>query len=198
MSTATEPALERLEGRRSSGVWAAVAGIVVLGVLLAYFVYSYFYLMVTADDWPPATIPDPPLLRPGALLAVLVLSGLVALWSGRPLPERDRQVPVAIALAAIALVGTVVLVAGVGLVGDLGLEPRESAYAAIVTTVQAFHGAVTAAGVVISAVTAYETYRLGTHPWVAAATAVASVWWCWVVAGWVVVVAVVYFSPQFT
>lgn len=196
MSTATEAIVQRLEGRRSSGVWAAVAGVGVLAILLAYFVYSYSYLMVSAAEWPPAGTPDPPLLRPAGLLAVLGLSAVIAVWTGRPLPDRERHGPVALGLAAIALIGAVVLVAGADLVDDLGLEPRTDAYSAIVTTIHAFHGAVTAAGVVISAVTAYETHRLGRHPWVAAAAAVASVWWCWVVAGWLVVMAVAYLSPQ--
>lgn len=196
MSAATEVTVQRLEGRRSSGVWAAVAGIGVLAIVLAYFVYSYAYLMVSADRWPPPGIADPPLLRPAVLLAVLALSAVVAVWTGRPLPDRAHHGPVALGLGAIALVGGAVLVAGTDLLADLGLEPRTDAYSAIVTTIHVFHGAVTVAGIVICAVTAYETHRLGRHPWVAAAAAVASAWWCWVVVGWVVVMAVVYLSPQ--
>lgn len=198
MSAAAQTSFPRLDGRRSSGVWAGVAGVGVLAVLLGYFVYSYFYLMVTAEDWPPAATPDPPLLRPLGLLALLLMSALAARRSGRPLRPGERQVGVALALALLALIGTIVLVAGADLVGDLALDPRDDAYSAIVTTLHAFHGAVTAAGVVIAAVTGYETYRLGTHPWVAAAAAVASVWWCWVIAGWVVIMGVVYLSPQLT
>lgn len=186
----------RLEGRRSSAVWAGVAGAGTFAVVLAYFLYAYLYLAVSNDPWPPEPLGDPPLLGPAILLAVLVASAAVAVRTGRPLPDRPGQLPLALALAGVALTGIAVIGIGAAIVDGMDLVPSERAYDAIFTTVHVLVATATAAGVVILGLTAFEAHRLGDHPWVAAAVVVASVWWCAVVLGWLAVGVTLYLWPQ--
>lgn len=187
----------RLEGRRSTGVWGAATGAGVLTIVLAYFLYAYLYLSVSSDAWPPGSTPEPPLLRPAALLATLAVAAIVTLRTARVGADEHRGSSAAVALAAVAAIGAVTIVFGFALVGDLALRPRDQAYGAIVTTVHAVQGAATAAGVAIASLTAFEAHRLGSrHPWVAAARVVTSIWWCTVVVGWVAVFGVLYVWPQ--
>lgn len=186
----------RLDGRRSSAVWAGVAAAGTFAVVLAYFLYAYLYLAVSNDPWPPEPLADPPLLGPAVLLGALVVSAAVAVRIGRPLPDRPGQLRRALALAGVALTGAAVLAVGTTIVGAMDLVPSDRAYDAIFTTVHLLVAAATVAGVVILGLTAFEAHRLGNHPWVAAAVVVSSVWWCTVVLGWLAVGVVVYLWPQ--
>lgn len=195
MTVTTDLQSLRLRGRRSTGVWGAAAGAGVLATVLAYFLYAYLYLSVSSDQWPPGSLADPPLLWPGALLSVLVLSVVAVVWAARPRDDASWS-GVAVALAGVAVVGAVVVGLGTVLIGDLGLRPTDDAYGAIFTTVHAVQGAATLAGIGIATLTAFEAHRLGPHPWVSAATVVTSIWWCTIVAGWIAVFGVVYLWPQ--
>lgn len=190
--------VDRLEGRRSTAVWGTVAGLVVVASLFAYLVYAYGYLAVSTDRWPPEPHPDPPLLAPAALLAVLLASGIPAARLGRPVEAGVRRWTVEVLTAVLVATGIGVLLAGDAVVDGLHLVPSERAYDAAVASLHAFMGAVTAAGVTIAAVTGWESHRLGTHPWVATASVVTAIWWEAVIVGWATVALVVYASPQLT
>ncbi|MFP5320679.1 MAG: cytochrome c oxidase subunit I [Acidimicrobiia bacterium] len=187
-----------IDGRRSSGVWGAAAGVGVLGVLLAYFLYAHLYLSVSVDVWPPEGTPSLPLLRPAIAVALVALAAAIAVRAGRPLPAREDQLPLATRLGASALAGSAAIVAGVLLVADLDLAGTARAHDASLLVLHAFAGLLALAGVGISAMGAYEAARLGDHPWVSAAAAVASAWWTTVALAWAGVAAVAYGWPQLT
>jgi heme/copper-type cytochrome/quinol oxidase subunit 3 len=184
-----------LEGRRSSAVWGAAAGSGVLAILLAYFLYAHLYLAVTADTWPPEGSPDLPLLAPAGVVALAVLAAAVALRAGRPLPPRDDQLPLAAMLGTGAVIGAGAIGAGALLLADLGLAGTERAHDASVLMLHAIAGLAALAGILVNALAAYEAARLGNHPWVASAAAVAAVWWTTVALAWAAVAAVVYGWP---
>lgn len=190
--------IARIEGRRSTGVWGAVAGAVVVGTLLAYLIYGYAYLAVSSSAWPPAHRPDPPVLAPVGLMGVLLASAVPAARLGRPSDSGVRRWTVELLTSVLVAVGVGVLVAGSAVVDRLDLVPSAHAYDAAVVALHAFMAAVTAAGVAVAAVTGWEAHRLGPHPWVAAARVVTAVWWAVVVAGWGAVSVVVYGWPQAT
>lgn len=185
-----------IEGRTSTGVWGAAAGAGVLGVLVAYFCYAHLYLAVSNDQWPPAGTAPLPLLEPAGLTLLVAVVAALAVRAGRPLDPRRDQVARAAALGVVALLGAVAVVAGGLLVDGLDLAGGRYAHDASVLVLHALVGSAAVAGVLISALAAFEAGRLGDHPWVAAAAVVSGVWWATVAAAWVAVAAVVYGWPQ--
>lgn len=185
-----------VEGRRSSGVWGAAAGAGVLGILVAYFLYAHLYLAVTAEDWPPPGAPELPLLRPFALVGLVVLAAALSRRAGRPRGTAEDPLPVAGLLGAGAVAGGAAVAVGAGLVADLDLAGTALAHDASVLVLHAIAGVAALAGVLVNALAAYEAARLGHHPWVAAAAAVSSIWWTTVAGAWLAVAAVVYAWPE--
>lgn len=187
-----------VQGRRSSGVWGAAAAAGVMAVLLAYLLYAHLYLSVTADRWPPDGTPPLPVLRPAVLVGVAVLAAAASLRAGRPLAPRHDQLRLAGRLATGAVLGAAAIAGGALLVADLELAATDRAHDASLLLLHGFAGAVALVGVAINALAAYEAARLGDHPWVAAAAAVASIWWTTVALAWAAIGAVAYLVPQLT
>lgn len=187
-----------IEGRTSTGVWGAVGAGMTFGVVVAYFCYAHLYLAVSNEPWPPATAPALPLLAPALHVAFVAVLAAVAVRAGRPLADRTDQLTRGVWFGIVAALGAVALVAGGLLVAALDLDPAAHAHDASAMTLHVVVGVAGAVGVVISALVAYEAARLGDHPWVAAAVAVAGVWWVTVAASWLAVAAVVYGSAALT
>lgn len=187
-----------MDGRRSSGVWGAAAGALVLGILVAYFLYAHLYLSISAERWPPEGTPSLPLLRPAGLVALVVVVAALAVRAGRPLRADDDQAPLAGLLGTTAVLGGLAVAAGGAHVASLGVAPGEVAHDASLAVLHAIAGAAALAGVAIAGLAAYQAARLGTHPWVAAAAAASSIWWTTVALVWLGVAAVAYGWPQLT
>lgn len=185
-----------LDGRRSTGVWGAAGAVGILGILVAYFTYAHLYLAVTASEWPPPGTPALPVLRPAILVAVILLAAAAALRAGRPLRARDDQLPLAGLLGAGAVLGLAAVAGGAWMLAELGLAGTERAHDASLLVLHAWAGVAALAGVLINVVAAYEAARLGHHPWVEAAAAVAGVWWAGVALVWLAVGGVAYGWPQ--
>jgi cytochrome c oxidase subunit III len=187
-----------MDGRRSSAWWGALFGVLVVAAVLGYLVYAYFYLYVTIADWPPEGIPNPPLLEP-AVVAAVAVAGLLPLWSVLKAGGTRDVVAIRRGAAGVTVAG-VVLLAAVGVLlarvdlGDLG--DAITAYSSIVLTLHAYQALLTAVGITIGVVIAYQA-TLGESPsWVWSAGAVLEVWWSFVVLGWLAVLGVGYVWPQ--
>ena len=119
--------------------WAAAIAVVALGTIASAFVYSYFYLRLGADSWPPAGTT----LRSWELPAVALVALALALLVG-PGAQRGRLALAAGgALAAAALVVQLVALAG----ADHRIDAN--AYEALVTTLDALAAALLATAVAI-------------------------------------------------
>jgi heme/copper-type cytochrome/quinol oxidase subunit 3 len=185
----------RLDGIRSSGVWGGVMGAIATGTILFFLLYGYYYLDLANEPFVPEYLDPPPVLVPSLLVGVLVLSVAPALWVFRSTVGRAHG-RIALGLGTIAVVGTAFLAVGGLVVADQGLSPSRDAYSASVVLVLGFHGLVTLTGVVIAGYVAYQAVRMLDHPWLLSASAVAVVWWIYIVIGWLAVGFSVFGYPQ--
>jgi heme/copper-type cytochrome/quinol oxidase subunit 3 len=104
-----------LQRGRPLGWWGMLMLIATEAVLFGSMIASYFYLRFKTPQWPPVGVPEPKVLYPVLLTAVLVLSSLPAAVASRSarrgLPGRAAWgLVVTLALAGIYAAGTSVLV----------------------------------------------------------------------------------------
>lgn len=185
----------RLAGIRSTGLWGAVVGVISLGAILFFLLYSYYYLDVTNEPFVPDRLPAPPVLGPALLLGALLLTlaPAASVLGGTVRREPPR---IALAAAVLAAAGTAFLSAGIAVVRGQQLTPTLDAYSASVVVLLSYHGLITVVGVGIAASVAYQAMRALAHPWVLSAASVLVVWWVYVVLGWLAVGFTVYAYPQ--
>jgi heme/copper-type cytochrome/quinol oxidase subunit 3 len=119
--------------------------------LFGVFVATYFYLRFRAVEWPPPGTPEPKVLEPAALTALLVLSSLPiarAVRSAKRQEHRETAIGLATAaaIAILYLVGTMSL-----LVDEWHTSPAtKAAYDSLFFTLQGAHTAHVAAGVLMN------------------------------------------------
>ncbi|MGE0717894.1 MAG: cbb3-type cytochrome c oxidase subunit I [Alphaproteobacteria bacterium] len=142
-----------MTGPQSHGWWAMAVLMLVAGSLYLAYVFSYLYLWtVSPEVWAPAAAPSPPSPVWPLGSATALLGGLgFMIVAGRTLPAPGRRgvvAPVALLLAAALFVGAV----AVEVLGHLeaGLDPRASAYAAMVFMAGVLAGQTVAAVVVMA------------------------------------------------
>ena len=184
----------RLDGTRGTGVWGAAMAAVAVGTVLAFLIYSYFYLEVSNQPFRRPALPAPPLLAPAALVAGLCVTVPVALALWRATTE-GRHHGIAVASGLIAAAGAIFLGSGLLTVNGQELTPGQDAYSAAVLVVLSFHAVATLVAIGVAGFVAYQALRMGDHPWVLSASAATAVWWCYVVAGWLAVAFAVYGYP---
>jgi cytochrome c oxidase subunit I+III len=185
----------RLHGTRSTGVWGAAMAALTVGTVQAFLLYAYFYLDVSNQPFRPDRLPAPPLLVPAALVAGLAATVWVALALWRATSD-GRHGTIAATAALLAASGTAFLAIGALVVAQQELTPTEDSYSAAVVLLLAFHGIATVAAVGIAGFIGYQALRMADHPWLLSASAVSTVWWCYVVVGWIAVGFAVYGYPS--
>jgi cytochrome c oxidase subunit I len=185
----------RPEGRPEA--WhGTLFGLLSLGAVLAAFLYSYFYLGVTAGEWPPAGTPLPPLGSAAAATATLGLVALPLWWmrggrEGHASRRRARG-----GLAVVLVVGGAFAAQVGAVVAGLPFTLTTDAYAAIFVTVHAFVLTVAGGGLLMAAVVLRQVWRAGDHDHPHSAVQVASLWWWFVVAAWLAVWVALYLTPH--
>ncbi len=124
-------------GPRSHSWWAMVVVLAVAGSVFACLVFSYLYLWtVSPETWPAARAPGE---LPLAAIALLVLSSAAVAYAGRAL-ARGRTAMLRASLGAGIALALAAFAAQLDVHQRSGLAPRESAYAAVVSTLVAVHG----------------------------------------------------------
>ena len=71
----------RPNGSVTIGRWGMGLALMLLGIALASFLFSYFYIRLENPIWPPDNIPLPGLLMPGIATALLLVAGAVKWWA---------------------------------------------------------------------------------------------------------------------
>ncbi|MFW6096763.1 MAG: cytochrome c oxidase subunit I [Chloroflexota bacterium] len=71
----------RPNGSLTIGRWGMGLALLLLGIALASFLFSYFYIRLENPIWPPQNIPMPQLLMPGIATGLLLVAGLVMWWA---------------------------------------------------------------------------------------------------------------------
>jgi cytochrome c oxidase subunit I+III len=140
-----------LQRARPVGWWGMLLLISTEAALFGVFVATYFYLRFRALEWPPAGTPEPRVLEPAALTALLVLSSLPAALAVHGARRQDRReaaigLATTVALAVLYLVGVAWL-----LVDEWQQSPATNeAYDSLFFTLQGAHAAHVAAGVLVN------------------------------------------------
>lgn len=180
----------------ASPLWWGMIGMVAIeSAVFAILIASYFYLAHGSTGWPQGGIEPPKLLLPTINTVVLVISSLVIHWADTGIRRGDKQrlkwgMLVASILAAVFLTLKVVEYSGVEYKWDT------NAYGSIVWTIVGFHSTHVLVLLLKSVVTTTlamrgyfnEERRLGVE--------INGVYWHFVVAVWLPLYFLLYWSPR--
>lgn len=127
---------ERLE--RSNGWWGMLIFLAAETTLFGTIVGSYFYLRLNTSHWPPPGTPEPRVLAP-ALLTALLLSATLPLRASLTAARRGRRGRAVATLLIAGVIQAAYLAAQIDLyTRDLThFKPQASAYASIYYTLLA-------------------------------------------------------------
>lgn len=140
---------EREWGRGSTAWWGMVLTLLVLATTYVAMYFSYVYVRVGVDHWPPTGI-EPPSLRAGGLAVAALLVSAVALAGGLwRLPARS-DLRERLGLAAVVVLAA----AHVGVLWadwlEFGVPVTTHAYVSLFYVLPAIHAVVVALGVLIA------------------------------------------------
>jgi cytochrome c oxidase subunit I+III len=144
-------AVVRRRGSLPVGVWGMVMLVFTEGALFFTLLGSYWYLRFRDTQWPPPEVPDPKLVLPLVLTAVLVATAVPVVLAARAaVAERANAARALLALAFVVQLGY--LSAQVLLFRHdlLDFSPRGSAYGSVYFGLLALHHVHVVVGVLLS------------------------------------------------
>jgi heme/copper-type cytochrome/quinol oxidase subunit 3 len=182
-------------GISGPGWWGAVLGVVVLATGVASVAGAYLYLRYAAPEWPPTGV-ELPAVWPGAVAAGLAVVSAGIAWRGlRALRRGATRVAMLALAAAIALGLSAVAIEAVEMAG-LGVAVADHAYASMLITSTVLAGALAAAGL-IALGACLARMALGHFDAVRwSAVRVATLYWAFAAAAWIVIFGVVQLLPR--
>ena len=160
------------------------------GALFGTLIATYFYLRLRSAEWPPPEVPAPAVALPLALCAVLVASTAPVAFAARA-AGRGAARPAWLLIALALLVQGGYLAWQVVLfTNDLArFDPGASAYGSIYFTLLGTHHAHVAVGLLLDAWLLARIAAGGLTPYRARAVRVTALYWAFVAAVGVLVVA---------
>lgn len=179
---------------RANAWWGLIGLCVSLGAVLTSLIVAYFYLAIGQERWPPLAIERP---APGlAIVAtgVLLVSGLLAIWSDRQI-QRWHPGLVKLGLAVLFVLGVGLLLVQVIEFERQAFDLGTNAYASAFLILLAFHAVqmviwlAMAAAVQLWLWLGYYTARRNLAP------RNVILFWYYLIASWLAVVVVLYLSP---
>jgi cytochrome c oxidase subunit III len=173
--------------------WGAIMAVTAFGMVLSAILFAYAFLSAQAQGWPPAGVERPGLLLPtigtGLLLASIAPSLAVHRFG-----TTGRGGPLQGACAAAALLGAGHLVLQVLTYSDLPMRPQEGAYGSVFLLMLLLHHTALLSGVVGFAILLVQTWDEPGERLMGGARGL-NLWWCGLVAMWLLVYATLYLSP---
>lgn len=181
-------------GATSPGWWGVVGFMLVEGVAFVLAIGAYYYLLPNESQWPPRSSP-PPLLWGTVFVLIALASELPNAWVKKRAEKLElRQVQ--FGLTVMALLGLVLLVVRGLEIAALNVRWDSNAYASIVWALLLLHTFHTITDV-------YDTFVLLALAWVHefdgrkfSDVADNSLYWHFIVGSWVVLYAVIYWTPR--
>ena len=140
-----------LQRGRPVGWWAVLLLVTTEGALFAAMIASYFYLRFRAEQWPPPGTPQPKVLVPTGVTAMLVLSSLPLAWAVWG-AKRHVWWRAAAGLGVAAVLGVLFVIAELHLIVSAWHKSgaQRDAYDSITYTLQGAHLAHVVAAVLIN------------------------------------------------
>lgn len=193
-ATVDELSLEH-ESFHAPGGWGMVLFIVTEASLFASLIAGYFYLQSNASEWPPDGMPDPELLLPLIGTALLLGSSLPMWWADRSIARGD-SVGLRLGLLLGFLLGAAFLGVQVFEYSRKTFDIDTNTYGSLFYTITGLHGLHVLIGLLMNL---YVQVRAWLGHFTARrrlAVQNAVLYWHFVDAVWIVILATVYFSPR--
>jgi heme/copper-type cytochrome/quinol oxidase subunit 3 len=181
------------------GWWAMALVCASEAALFAYFIVSYFYLGVSNPAWPPAGVELPKLEKPLIMTAMLVSSSIVLILAEKQREHGKRAIyRTGMVVTVLLGLGFLAIQAGEYHEKVKSLGPTSNAYASLFYTITGFHGAHVAFGLLLLLFTLLRDVRGRIDPERPIPVKVASLYWHFVDAVWLVILTTLYLSPRWT
>lgn len=120
----------RPNGSVTIGRWGMGLALMLLGIALASFLFTYFYIRLENPIWPPDNIPSPDLLLPGIATALVVLAGAVMWWAVKSV-QNGHLNRMRLGLLFVFLLGAGALGVMIAEYAQLPFDWRLNAYASV-------------------------------------------------------------------
>jgi cytochrome c oxidase subunit I+III len=177
--------------------WGMGLMILFAGIAFSALLLSYFYLRLENPRWPPPGIAEPGLVRALVAAALVAAGGAAVQAALRRVRAADQPGFIRALAAALALAGGGAIVQLVDAAG-LGFGGTTHAYGSIFWTLTGFLAVVTAAGLIMVALTLYWAVRGQYTARRHANVANVARFWAAVVVMWVVGFGTLYLGPHLT
>ena len=186
-----------MTGPHAPGRWGMIFFAVTEGVLFGSLASSYFLLRGDAPEWPVGDLPAPDLMVPGILTALILVSSVSMAWTSRAAGgERPQPNRLRLGLAVTFALGA----AFVGLqafeLSRYDYSPTENAYASIFFTMTGAHAAHLGLGVLMLGWTLVRSWFVEHRPAQRSDVPNVALYWHFVGAVWLLVLAVAYLGVR--
>ena len=148
----------RPNGSRTVARWGLALGILILGIALSVFIFSYVYIRLENPVWPPANIPLPDLLLPAISLVILLVSGGVMAWTLAGI-RADNQRRLHIGLAVAFFLGIIPFAILIYYLSRLPFDWQTHAYGSIFYTLAVYLLLLTLIGLIMNGLTQFWAWR---------------------------------------
>jgi cytochrome c oxidase subunit I+III len=184
----------RPNGSRIVSNWAMNLMILLVAIALSSLLFSYFYIRVENEAWPPVGIPLPSLLWPAISTMIFVISG-AAIWWARQGIQRDNQAQLRLGLAGGFALGLVAL----GILAydfwQIPFSHEIHAYGSLFYILIGFLFLIVGAALFQNALTQIWTWKGNYSAREYVAIDVGMCYWLATIAFWLIIFATLYISP---
>ncbi len=190
--------LSRFHSGSDAPIWWGIVGLVLIEMsVVAAFVISYFYLLMSNPQWPPADYPVPELMLPTVSLVLLLISCVTMYMAGKTLNKGQVTAFVLYTVASVAL-ACVVLVIRWQQFQNFEFSLDQHVYGSLVWTISGFHFLHVVSAAIGTAVVAIlgmmgffsSTQRIG--------VVVDTLYWNFVALAWIPFYLILYWVPRIT
>ncbi|MGH2351291.1 MAG: cbb3-type cytochrome c oxidase subunit I [Chloroflexota bacterium] len=182
-------------GTNATGWWAMVHVVLVAAVASATFIFSYYYLLGSASEWPLGGIEAPRLLLPAINTGILLASAAPVYWAERSI-RRGNRGGLAIGLAGTFGLGALFLGIQVVEFVSAGFTPQTNAYGSAFFTVAGYHSTLVLTGLVINGVVQIQNWLGHFTRQRFLAIQNTALFWYYVIVNWLVTALVLYVTPS--
>jgi cytochrome c oxidase subunit III len=176
--------------------WGFVCMILIESTVFATLAAAYFYLKMGAFSWPPAGTEMPKLLLPTINLGILAVSSIAMHWADKSI-DRGEPRKLIWGLALGILFAGVFLIIKAYEYNNLGYDWSTHSYGSIVWGISAFHATHVLSVVLKTVIVLHLAIRGYFNQQRRLGVTVNGLYWHFVVAVWIPMYIILYWSPRF-
>jgi heme/copper-type cytochrome/quinol oxidase subunit 3 len=184
------------EGIRSTGYWGTIVFIATEATLFGSLISAYFYLRSGALQWPPDGLKKPELTLP-LIMTVVLLSSSAPMVAAEMSIKRGSQAGLRIGLAIAFVLGTLFIAFQVIEYSRSEFTPHTDVYGSLFFTITGLHGAHVLLALVMNVGMQVRAWLGHFDKRRFQAIQNVGLYWHFVDAVWVVILAALYLSPYF-